>query len=164
MDAKVKRAKTQRRCDEYDACLLTPLYDVLLLFNPDGADALTAFYQFDTHGKRIQCQQPDVVARWIGIKKSIHFHIKEWLAGYREGTFSAAEIEECIDVFCLPVYAAKELRQAFTAYADDYSTAIVRISPNSDIRGLVYETIPSYCTIGARNPNDGFITNHTSTY
>ena len=133
----MKRKKTRQRIDEYDRCTLEPMYERPLELDTSGADALTAFYQFDTHGKRVSCQQPDVVARWVGIKKAIHFHIKEWLAGYREGTFAAFEIEQCIDEFHLPTYAAKELRQAYKTHAADYFMSIGRIHPSPEVRLMV---------------------------
>lgn len=106
----MKRNKIQLRIDEYERCTLTPLHEPLLPYADNGLDALTAFYEYDTHGRRVACTNPDSVARWIGIKKAIHMHVKEWLAGYREGTLGVAEIEQCISEYRLPDYAAKELR------------------------------------------------------
>jgi len=43
-----------------------------------------AFYQFDTYGKVVGCVNPRLLQQIIICKKSVNWHIKEWVLGYND--------------------------------------------------------------------------------
>jgi len=61
---------------------------------PDGdASALEAFKKYDCEGKKIGCDDADIVRAMRG-KASLNWHIKNWAIGIAEGLFLAKEFKE----------------------------------------------------------------------
>jgi len=47
-------------------------------------DVKKAFYEFDTHGKLIPCENPALLIELIITKRMINWQIKQWAEGFRD--------------------------------------------------------------------------------
>lgn len=49
-----------------------------------GVTAREAFFRLDTHGVKVPCREPQLLRELIRCKKSINWHIKQWVEGFAD--------------------------------------------------------------------------------
>lgn len=74
----------------------------ILIDNLNGKTAKECFYLWDSTGKMHPCKEPELLYSLIKRKKSLNWHIKEWVDGIVSGDFSTREILDYISNYNPP--------------------------------------------------------------
>ncbi len=53
-------------------------------FDENGVDAKRAFHKFDSNGKLVPCNEPELFKNLLTTKKGINFHFKMWAEGFND--------------------------------------------------------------------------------
>lgn len=71
-------------CNNKNKFNFAPDYLPQLQYDVDGKDAKYCFWLFDSTGKLVPCNQPELLTEVLVCKKSINFHIKLWVDNYMD--------------------------------------------------------------------------------
>lgn len=88
-----------------------------VIYNSDGKDAKYCFYLYDSQGKVIPTNEPELLFELHKCKGSINFHIKMWAEGRADGTLPLVELSQRK---CISMYPEYELDDNIKDYEAEY--------------------------------------------
>ena len=85
-------------------------YKPVASYAENGPDAKRAFFIYDSQGVLKPTKEPELLSKLISCKKSVNFHIKQWAAGYSEGTLLLLDLCDIQRDFKAPQWVIKAIK------------------------------------------------------